>query len=443
MQHLGVKPFDRLFALGQIVPHLLEYLVVGGIAVVMASSFMACSFDPPPNVNMSDPWTPAEVEAIMASAPQKNFTQKERQRTTNGIDNGDTFATYHGYGCAQSERAWTELSNGDDVIGLRVRDSIELLSDQHRAVVLLNGYRLKYLNSDHKLRGLGSWIFNVRREPTIVGNELRYVLKWDAGGVLTDADANDPFEWCYYYTVAMWDKRNVHAYVSNRVGEGQDPSRHDLTFVHPEGETAEFRVLSGENALFNPRAVLPLGFGMMYEGGLVDHNVLQVGFDLDANISINADPANPGNNRISWDSAMVLKDNTEHKFLGAETVMVLGGTGVELRQPQTPFFLLPRNPRSCDISPESRFEYRRQRVQVSLLPYDYAVPVLAGWNIGDVCDDNHVQELGAWIQSWQYKNRTLSYEIVSVFRDKNSTSSGSLGSAVPDYKVNILGFNSN
>jgi hypothetical protein len=80
------------------------------------------------------------------------------------------------------------------------------------------------------------------------------------------------------------------------------------------------------------------------------------------------------------------------------------------------------------------------------VPFDFAMPMLVGWDIGDVCTDHHVKEIGVWIDSWEYNpdTHTLVYTVSSVFDDDGSSvpflgshSKGSVG----NYKVHILGFN--
>ena len=39
------------------------------------------------------------------------------------------------------------------------------------------------------------------------------------------------------------------------------------------------------------------------------------------------------------------------------------------------------------------------------VPYAYAVPVLSGWELGYVCTDHHVREIGAAITGWRFERR--------------------------------------
>jgi hypothetical protein len=445
MRHLAVKPFDWLCALGQGVPRLLGYLTVGSVAVVMASTFMACQFNPPglddgvcgPNCDYNDgTWLPEEIDLLVDTAPLTTLKEGNRKQNTNGVD-VTAFSSYHGYGCASAQRAHVELPKGDDVVGIHIEDSIPLPSSTYDGMVYLNGWSLKYNSSDHKVQGLGVWIFDVHREETLSGVALR----WKAGGALADQDGNDAYTLCYHYTVAMWDTNHIAASVATL--DASPSGRRDKIFVTRKAETDNLRVLSGAwGGLEQPKAVVPLGFGFKFDGR-VDHNILQIGFELDAKTFFTR---LQGNNTISWDSTGILKDNSEHAFIGAEMASVIEGPGVEVAKKwwtESPRYLWPRTPSQCPSQgqPVTRTEW----ITLPGLPYDHAVPILAGWDIGDICDDNHVTEIGARIESFMYRRDpgaatgTLNVTISSVFRDQDSRP----GMAYPRYKINVLGFSRN
>jgi hypothetical protein len=80
-------------------------------------------------------------------------------------------------------------------------------------------------------------------------------------------------------------------------------------------------------------------------------------------------------------------------------------------------------------------------VVIDNLPYTWAVPVLTGWDIGYSVDDQHVKELGVWIDRIHYERQpasptgTLRYTVWSIVKDNDD---------YPDnyfrHKVTILGF---
>jgi hypothetical protein len=193
-------------------------------------------------------------------------------------------------------------------------------------MVYLNGWELEYTGSDdHHVKGLGVWITKVRQENN--------VLHWEAGGVLTDKNADDPYRVCYYYTVVMWDTDIIDAYVI------QDNFEHTQTFVHEDSQTAGLRVLAGEHDGPPAPWVVPRGFGLMFTGDTVDHHLLQVAFRLDDTLLWNI----PLFDRIFWESAMILKDNSTRSFIGTEMVSIVGGLRVSIRQGKN-IALRPRSP---------------------------------------------------------------------------------------------------
>jgi hypothetical protein len=67
------------------------------------------------------------------------------------------------------------------------------------------------------------------------------------------------------------------------------------------------------------------------------------------------------------------------------------------------------------------------RRRVRGIPYDVAIPVLTGWDLAYGCNDQQVQEIGAWIGGFDYdpattqlqSNGRLSYTVRTVLHDRN------------------------
>src|SRR5207247_3500774 len=97
--------------------------------------------------------------------------------------------------CQRIEFVASNNSDTQDVI--KVEQSVDLPAYATNATVFLNGWHLNYLNGDHNIAGLGTLISNIRLE--------RNTLKWQASGVISDDNFDDPYNWCYYYTVVGWD----------------------------------------------------------------------------------------------------------------------------------------------------------------------------------------------------------------------------------------------
>ena len=75
------------------------------------------------------------------------------------------------------------------------------------------------------------------------------------------------------------------------------------------------------------------------------------------------------------------------------------------------------------------------------VPYEYAIPVLTGWDMQYGCTDHHVERIGVYLVEFEYvkdpnaPTGTLNYTIFSTLRDDSDNGHDA------DYKVSVLGFN--
>jgi hypothetical protein len=208
-----------------------------------------------------------------------------------------------------------------------------------------------------------------------------------------------------------------------------------------------------------PQAVVPRGFGFTWDVSSVldtDHEVLQVGFDLGP-----PTPVSTGN-EITWTSQTVLKDDsTDRTYHAAELVTVLSGQDVELWQPPTVLHLAGTYPNgehvnelnlhalepcggwwpvwpSCIGNGEKQYT---ESYSVENVPFEYAVPVLTGWDLQYVTEDHHVKRIGVYLVEFEYvpdpktNTGTLHYTISSTLKDDSGNGHGA------KYQVSILGFN--
>jgi len=335
--------------------------------------------------------------------------------------------------------------------------SFTLPSYANGATVFLNGWRLRYLEADHHVRLLDVAIHNI--------SLANGTLSWLARGQIEDEDADKPYAFCYTYTVLAWNTgfvdAGVHDADANSNGRqafealgGGDSTA--LTSLFSFADTSAF-------VLKKTRAVLPRGFLLFWENESrifpacfdcpVDHHLLQVAYNLDHNESFlqkgktydslgtpppivqDASRIDPG--FTSWQSNAILKDNDlRHDFSFSELFSILGGDDISLVQP--PFMILPQEPvRNCITASGA---VRTQEFEIRNVPFDYAVPVLSGWNLYYDCSDAHVADVGIWLENIQYEKNpaqtvgVLHYKVSSVLRDEE----GPPGH-LTDHKVNILG----
>jgi len=404
--------------------------VLLGLFVALASTFMGCTFGSP-----EVPDTPESINALLYKAPVRSLEEGSRWTVS---DVPGTLSVQHGYGCLQQGFALTE-----DYVGFRVQDmAVVPRSVADAGTVILNGWDVQYTDGDHHVAGLGAVIFNITEERT----EEYFALRWDAGGVLSDKDGYDGYRWCYRYTLVFWNRGTFNAVV---------PYQHDVATTFVQGAYAENGTalldLPGQVAIPSyggPGVVLPRGVGLSWTRS--DHHVLQVAFDLG--------PSTPllTGNGLAWTAQTILKDNSAvDNYYGAVLVTALTGTSVEMWQPPTvlhwagaPPSWVPE-PTALILSPDAAdcdglagaAEELLESYSVENVPFDYAVPVLTGWDLSYVCTDHHVERMGAYLVEFDYVKEpnantgTLNYTVFSTLRDESDN-----GHAAR-YKVNILGLN--
>lgn len=396
------------------------------IVIVISTTITACTFDPSGEV--FDP-------------PLAEIT--DSGRTLIFEDEGNIIA-FHGFGCAESNQ-----SGEEDF--LRIQESIDLPDYITAATVFLNGWDLQYLSGDHDIRGLGTGIARIELTDR--------TLNWEAGGVLADRNFDDGYNWCYHYTIIAWNESQIDARVDQNDGE----ELVDLVAVSDteNNNTTALKVLPRfvQNSIFTSRepvAVLPRGFGFEWQGGISwrrDHNLLQLAYNLDYSetfiqhekkYSGSDEPSLPTSDSyvdsgfVSWDTKAILKDNRLRRDYGVgEIVSVIGGSDVDIVQP--PFTILPREDVSggCIGEPSG---IQTEEYAVENVPFEYAVPMLTGWELAYFCDDENVARIGIWITEFQYDKSagestgTLRYTLSSILRDRD----GSPGH-ITNHRVSILG----
>ena len=382
------------------------------------STLAACTFEAPAPfpVPITSPITTTPFAPIVDSGEQKLFEQPGEM------------VVYHGFACAESKES-------DRQNFVRVQQSRALEERLDRATVFLSGWQFRYLNGDHEIAGLGTGIFRIRRE----GNELR----WEAWGAITDNNFDDPYRWCYRYTVVAWnratypadpDHRDVHLFQGDEGSEWQTALSYHANYT-----TTVYYVTPNS-------AILPRGFGVAWRGG--DNNLLQVAYNLDYSENFiafdkrygqdtpnlgGADQAAP--TFRSWETKTVLKDNAlTRDYVMAEAVSVISSLRGGLVQP--PFSVVPVEDRANCVSLGDPSSETRT---IEWLPFDVAVPILTGWDLSYFCNDQHVEEIGVWIDGFQYapsgRRGTLEYTLRSILRDDD----GGDGN-VFRHRVSVLGF---
>ncbi|MGH8604284.1 MAG: hypothetical protein ACREXR_16365, partial [Gammaproteobacteria bacterium] len=199
---------------------------------------------------------------------------------------------------------------------------------------------------------------------------------------------------------------------------------------------------------FTPSAaILPRGFGFFWAGDDA-HNLLQLAYNLDYSekfiaggkryVSGGFNPADLDRvegNFLSWETKTIVKDNAlKRDHVTGEIVSVVAGSGVGSVQP--PFTIVPHEDHGNCISTGDPASATRT---VERVPFPVAIPVLTGWDLRYVCDDEPVEEVGVWIENFEYipggYNGSLNYTVISVLHDEDKGEDNRFR-----HRVALLGF---
>lgn len=340
------------------------------------------------------------------------------------------------------------------------------------ATVVLNGWRLGYSDGDHKVQSARAYI----SDQQLTGG----TLYWNAVGVVHD-DAgfldlfdqiDDPHEFCYRYIAFAWDRGDIHALVGqpttgNINNDDDDPERSTTAMAS--------RVFTRENpwstALVNgsrvhrPRreggvAILPQGFDVgwgdvgddvadgvgaflgVYDGP--DNRLLQIAYGRSASANfhnVNVDQFQASRLDVSWLSTAIFKDKKSRRdFSFTEHTVALGGRDVRVIDP--PFAILPREDNEGLIDSTGCIgasDIFTREVVIDDIPFDYAVPMLTGWELNYACEeDENVLRFGLWVHDVVFEQGpetgTLRFSVSSQLRDDDL-----LPSHQSRYNIGILG----
>lgn len=413
-------------------PGLRLSVAATALVAVALQLLQACTFGAPDALQ-----SPESLYAMLSAAPYADESAVGGGRWR--VIDAPKLKVDHGRTCAGARRAASK-----EYIGTRVFDSMTLPAG-FDGTVLLNGWYLEYAKSDHHVVGLGSVIFNIAQS----GNELT----WDAGGVISDHNADDAFQWCYDYTVLAW-ARNVGPPIGGlpkpriEMKATHADATGKLVFVDKKMGGDDFRTRrnSFKTTGAPPRAKLLAGFGVSFDDD--DHHILQFGFDLGASAI--------KRKKIKWATDVILKDDSTRSYGVGQLATVLTGESVHVWKPdavlleegipQAPAYIqndLQLSPADdsnvCVFDEETTHTYS---FRVDGVPFTWAVPMLTGWEVGVACQDSHVKKIGAWIDDFAWVRNpgdstgTLYYTVRTIFEDKNPDRG-----IVDGMQVEVLGIN--
>ncbi len=324
-------------------------------------------------------------------------------------------------------------------------ETFDLPSFATQATVLLNGWSFEYLGKDdHHVWAAGTWISNSRVEDG--------KLRWEARGLFIDDGQDDPYEWCYYYTIIAWNDKSLdcitsHRDIQNSVANlGKTPLVSTPSYFH----SSRFEMKKVDVAL-------PRGF-LFHYGGIDDHHLRHIAYNLSGSEkfvgydkkygsltppTLNGSVSKVNSGFVSWDTQGIFQDNNyRRKFVFYTWNTILGGNEVAVVEP--PHTIIPNvgtNEIGSGLSGETTKEYT-----INNIPYEIAMPMLTGWDLRyEFGDDEHVTKIGVWLDDIQYNKSPLpnlntggklQYKVTSALYDKNKKPGYDF-----NHKVSILGFN--
>lgn len=361
-------------------------------------------------------------------SPNQPFFKANRK--INFEDSGK-FIMVEGSQCAQRDK-------GPESATMLITVDMPAYVDQ--GTVVLNGWDLRYLNKDHEVRALRA---DITHSKLVTGGGGSPTLVFEVEGELSDQNWDDAYEFCVYYTGFGFNTTWIDARVEgdyNGVGTW-------ALQIPAEGPVATLESIWDEGTLTGGDSivVIPRGFDFQYDNAFEcelrfppcrwedpsDHHLRQVAFSL---YQIGASPNPDGNPH--WVTQTLFKDNNTRAHWVKTRAALIGGNSVKLRAD-----FLALNPRSgktniCRNGVEG--VVRTETFRIYDLPYDYAVPMLTGWDLNYECDDQHVQRAGIWIHDIRFDpaSRGLEYKVSSILRDRN----GAPGFNAT-HRVSVLGLN--
>jgi hypothetical protein len=364
------------------------------VALGALAALSACTFESPAASCIAGNTSDGFITCALSSAP---VVQPSSQTRAIVYETPGRIRVEHGQACVSVPHAASS-----NEFGFRIQQSETFpAAFADSATIFMNGWKLRYQNSDHHVQGFGSAIVNVREARTPDGLQLQ----WEAGGVIADQSGDDPYEWCYSFTLVGWMRSSS--------GFDAIASERNLSYIKAAdpGNVSAVHAIDGlARSPYGAGAVLPQGFAMMW-GDHSDRHVLQAGFDLGQHYAA-------GSGQMGWTSRALFKDNavvndfyigqlvstmsysSPEQFHPAEVLLATGDGWVPQanKVSLTPF----DGDSSCTAVGNSAPSLVNYRVDV---PYSYAVPVLSGWELGFVCTDHHVRQIGAAIVDWRFEPR--------------------------------------
>ncbi|MDR4516615.1 MAG: hypothetical protein MRK00_04420 [Nitrosomonas sp.] len=332
----------------------------------------------------------------------------------------------------------TEQAHGPDSASMLITH--DMPNYVNRGTVVLNGWSLRYMHSDHEVRSLRA---DITHSKLATGGGGSPTLIFEVEGELSDQNWDDAYEFCVYYTGFGFNSAWIDARIEGDYNgiDAQTLQRDSAGPIATLESVWRDGALKGSDSI----VVIPRGFDFQYDNQFecefrfppcrwddpTDHHLRQVAYSL---FQMGASPNPDGNPH--WITQTILKDNGTRTHWVKTRAAIIGGDSVKLRAD-----FLPLNPRSgktniCRNGVDGIVHTETFRIYD--LPYDYAIPMLTGWDLNYECHDQHVQRAGIWIHDIRFdpESKGLEYKLSSILRDRNGAPSFNTS-----HRVSVLGLN--
>ncbi|MGV8711567.1 MAG: hypothetical protein ACWA6R_03365 [Nitrosomonas sp.] len=305
--------------------------------------------------------------------------------------------------------------------------------------IVLNGWDLRYLHQEREVNSMRADITHSK----LVRNAGSAMLMFEIQGKLDDQNGKEPFEFCVFYTAfgysSTWfdatmesDYNGIEAAVLQKKNQGA------VTTLENTGNKG---TLKRHDAM----AILPRGFEFRYGdafecefrlspckwGDRIDTPLLQAAYSLS---QTGVSPSQDGSPH--WVTQTIFKDNGMQTHWVKTRAAVIRGSSIKVR----PDFLVlnPRSSNAGNCRKNSDGVVRTQTFRIEELPYDYAVPLLTGWDLSYECGQQRVQRAGIWIHDVRFDpiSQSMEYKVSSILRDLDGSPSFNAG-----HRVTVLGLN--
>ncbi len=316
---------------------------------------------------------------------------------------------------------------------------IEMPSYVDSGTVVLNGWDLRYLHSDREMNSMRVDITHSK----LVKNAGSALLMFEVQGKLDDQNRNDAYEFCVFYTGfgyrSVWFDAVIESdYNGLETATLQNKNQGAVATLENTGNKG---TLKGNDAI----AIIPRGFDFQFDdifecelrfppckwADRADYRLLQAAYSLSqTGISPNPDGS------PHWVTQTIFKDNNARTHRIKTRAALIRGSSVKLR----PDFLAlnPRTGKTNTCRKNTDGIVRTQTFRINDLPYDYAVPMLTGWDLSYECENQRVQRAGIWIHDIRFdpNSSSMEYKVSSILRDQDGAPSFNA-----THRITVLGLN--